>query len=482
MLSRCASVIARPWWEWYLKVGAIIGAIIIFLAASFVLYFEASGVISKTVLATVRVLPRGVNAENSQDERDKTQRLDFKAVYDKVENRFKKNSPDSHKGQVTPASQPSKTPNKTSELQTLNLRNRKGKKNDLNSSQNNVNNKPPDKVINSNNVGRNHNPPGAVEEVVATFMNAKKDKENMAALTNNNNRKKKGGNNNHQQNQSGTSKKLQNKSEDFNPSSLPNTKAEEETSSTTTESSNPDDVIVPYFEPYDKDKNPKGNYVSHKQHNYNRKEKKQQDSSSNENITAEPTSEKSFDDKKKSYMKKRESADSAVSKSTENKRRNGGNISPRSEMNLWDTPRPSSGEGLSEFAAQTEEFVMQRPSPRTRSGEEQGLVHLNGPDGTFSFNPHKPPPPFPTTPLNNLNQSFGSQQQRPKKPGVIGQPRSTSVSHTQSNFGSHSNSISPPIRTAAGYNSNTNYSNSYSTTNVNNIPRSALVTSPGIKY
>lgn len=442
MLAKCATAIARPWWESYMKIGAIIGSLVILLAASFVLYFEASGIISKTVLATVRVLPRGANTEISQDECDKAQRLDLRGVYDKVDNRFKKHQSDCQKGQGSSVSLTNKAQApKPNDFHLSNLRNRKGKKaaNDFNTIQNSTGNKLSDKS-GSNNLNRAQNHVGSVEEVVATYMNIKKDKENNVVSVNNANKKKKNGNN-LQQNQNGKNKKLQNKNEGFNPSSFQNSKAEEETSSTTTESSNPDE-IVPYFEPFEKEKKVKNTLPLDTKAQSVKKDKKS-DSSSNENITSmESNTEKSFDNSKKNYSKKRNAVES---NSIENKL----NISSKTEMSLWDTPRPPSGEGLSEFAAQTEAFVNQRPSKRNTGGNDgQRHRNINHTDGTFLYNPK----PISSNFQAPASQAFGNQQQRPKKPGVIGQPRSSSsASHPQGNFASHSHSVSPPI-TSASYN------------------------------
>lgn len=442
MLARCATVIARPWWEWYLKVGAISGSVIIFIAASLVLYFDAKGVISNTVLATVRVLPRGTSADSMHDEREQTQRLDLKAVYDKVENRFRRNQVEcQNKSHIISActSQSAKA-GQNKFVEVSNLRNRKGKKpsNDLNISSPACpnSNKLTDKINHNNGtLHRSNNSNiqigGAVDEVAATYMNLniKKEKENIGNLPSNIIGKKKKGNIPPQQNPSnnGKVKKGHNKIENFAAVVQHQKKTEEETSSTTTESSNPDEIVS---ETDRKNKNKISNLSNQtKTRKTNQREKKQQqDSSSSENISnfSESFSDRTHD-VKKIYTKKKELSTGYGSVAAEN----------MSKPELWDTPRPPSGEGLSELAAQTEAFVLQRPKKRTVSGDGQAHGDVNFNNINTSRNP------LATFQMSQQHQvpSYASIQQRGKKPGVIGQPRS--AQSNQGTFGSHPHSISP---------------------------------------
>lgn len=90
MLSICSSVISRPAWEYILKIFLVVGVSIAIIASALMAYVEAGSIVSNTVLATVRVVPGG--SEASKDLKETTSKLDLKGVYDKVENRFKRNS------------------------------------------------------------------------------------------------------------------------------------------------------------------------------------------------------------------------------------------------------------------------------------------------------------------------------------------------------------------------------------------------------
>lgn len=96
MLSICSSVISRPSWEYLLKIFLVIGVGVAVIASALMAYVEAGSIVSSTVLATVRVVPGGSEAASGgKDPREATSKLDLKAVYDKVENRFKRNGKES---------------------------------------------------------------------------------------------------------------------------------------------------------------------------------------------------------------------------------------------------------------------------------------------------------------------------------------------------------------------------------------------------
>ncbi|OXA52873.1 hypothetical protein Fcan01_12442 [Folsomia candida] len=444
MLAKCASAIPRPWWEWYLKATVIGGGSTMILMGCFLGYFEARKVIANTVLATVRVLPREPPDDIPvPEEREQPQRLDLKAVYDKVENRFRKNQADAQKGLPSTQSK-SQTNIKLGELsQAPSIRNRKGKKagNDLNvaSQTATTNNRLTDKT--NHNIVVQRISTNIVEEVAATYMNLGTKKEN-------NVNKKKKGNKGQQQVNGKVNKKMQNKIDTFNPV-VQGKKTEEETSSTTTESSNPDD-IVQYSEAEPKITEKTANTKGAKVKNAKRVEKNNE-SSSNENISniSESFTDRSHD-AKKVYTKKKDSAsDYSATSSYQSK---SGNSTPKPEIgSLWDTPRPPSGEGLSELAAQTEVFVLQRPKKRTVSGGDgTGLavdgnfMNVNNPRNSMSYFQTHPIPSY-----GSNSQQRGSSSSR-KPAGVIGQPRSAGLPH--GNFGSHSHSMSSTLPPNPDYN------------------------------
>lgn len=468
MLAKCASAIPRPWWEWYLKATVIGGGSTMILMGCFLGYFEARKVIANTVLATVRVLPREPPDDIPvPEEREQPQRLDLKAVYDKVENRFRKNQADAQKGLPSTQSK-SQTNIKLGELsQAPSIRNRKGKKagNDLNvaSQTATTNNRLTDKT--NHNIVVQRISTNIVEEVAATYMNLGTKKEN-------NVNKKKKGNKGQQQVNGKVNKKMQNKIDTFNPV-VQGKKTEEETSSTTTESSNPDD-IVQYSEAEPKITEKTANTKGAKVKNAKRVEKNNE-SSSNENISniSESFTDRSHD-AKKVYTKKKDSAsDYSATSSYQSK---SGNSTPKPEIgSLWDTPRPPSGEGLSELAAQTEVFVLQRPKKRTVSGGDgTGLavdgnfMNVNNPRNSMSYFQTHPIPSY-----GSNSQQRGSSSSR-KPAGVIGQPRSAGLPH--GNFGSHSHSMSSTLPPNPDY----NYQQTHYPHNI--VPPRAPAIAPNSKF
>lgn len=92
MLSICSSVISRPNWEYLLKIFLVIGVSVAVVASGLMAYVEAGSIVSSTVLATVRVVPGGSDSAAGRELKETTSKLDLKAVYDKVENRFKRNN------------------------------------------------------------------------------------------------------------------------------------------------------------------------------------------------------------------------------------------------------------------------------------------------------------------------------------------------------------------------------------------------------
>lgn len=91
MLSICSSVISRPSWEYLLKIFLVVGVTVALIAAALMAYVEAGSIVSSTVVATVRVLQANETPPNGKDVKEQTSKLDLKSVYDKVENRFKRN-------------------------------------------------------------------------------------------------------------------------------------------------------------------------------------------------------------------------------------------------------------------------------------------------------------------------------------------------------------------------------------------------------
>ena len=408
------------------------------------------------------------------DAKEVTTKLDLKAVYDKVDNRFKRNQSQSPTG--TGASSKSNTSGSTSAsyaskqqsqsdtkdgFQTAvgsTLRNRKKKtgQSGFEGSYSSVLESTlskPLKALGSNSVAssRSHSVSNGIDESYGNNnpangnlntaskkqLDSSKKKKNAAAQSNSS-----GGNN---QKKEGKTSSLMS----FGGLTLGkmtngcSSKTEEETSSTTTEGSNPDDVMMAVMmvrcdeEMREKERTLSGKSASSgsssdsynclKSKNSIAKDRK---GSGKENGLSQYLTD--FEDftRKKSNKKKGFGSSGRRGKlycvclhgcihgygSLNNFRPILlGSVSPNHDSTLWDTPHSPSGDGLSELAAQTQAFVMNRPS-KGRSLDRQ---QQSSPNGSTSKSPIMVGGgsnySTGTTTSTNRNQT--------RKPGVIGQHR-----------------------------------------------------------
>ncbi|ODN00127.1 Transmembrane protein [Orchesella cincta] len=492
MLSICSSVISRPTWEPLLKIFLLIGVFVALIAAGLMAYVEAGSIVSNTVVATVRT-------EQAKNEtKEHTSKLDLKAVYDKVENRFKRNQKESARSVSSNNVSSSSTGNGSggknsvvanSVLSNSNsaLRNRRTKKGGLDYTNNlTVSSKLFDK-----NGQKSSSPP--VEDVTVTSGSpssnsgigfSKKDKENSPSSgtgSSGSGKKKKspGAQQNAQNNNQNTSHLPGGKKKGGSIQNVclvtgnKNSKEQEDTSSTTTESSNSDDFYIP---PSSEKKGTGKNQNSqdsssatsqNKSAKKDKSDKKKNDANKgNDGLGLDATFLKA--DEKKNKRKEQTTTDTSKAD---------GKISPRHDMSLWDSPQYPVGDGLSEMAAQTEAFILHRPNKKSSSTE-----HLvgNGVAGGTDRNPRNSNSPQFSQVLQ-LTNNFQAQQfhsnsnpnARHRRPGIIGQSRynptvSTGLSPTQPLFqnGHHSGvqtarQHTPPSRTLSNPNAIPNNVNNW---------------------
>jgi len=431
------------------------------IAAVVMSYFEAGTVVSGTVVATMRVC-KDEEPDGSKEE-DKGVRLDFKSVYDKVENRFKRHQLESHKTSV---------PNCTSHLQSTtcnksqlqngssanngNIRNRKAKKTSHEISQmSNTGKQVSDKISTSRNSVQSMsildfmddgNTSSSGNSANSNITNlGKKDKENasVGSLQSSVGKKKKPITGNQQSSsvlQPSSQGSIKNKKGRVESMStyaekITKGKTEEETSSTTTEGSNSED----FTPPLDKErkqslKSSSDSKTSNKCPKKEKQEKSKQTSGSTENVSDSTEqlvtkySSDEFMNKKQLTGKKKEQTKQPYNSNNSPSR----NVSPKQDM--WDAPRPPSGDDFSELAAQTEAFVMQKPPKRNNSGGDPSNSYNNnsnianiGPLGNSNPNLYAPQAIHQISPSflqqHQGSQSVSSTRSNSKKPGVIGQPR-----------------------------------------------------------
>jgi hypothetical protein len=476
MLGVCASIISRPSWEPIFKYTLGFGALVCVIAAVVMSYFEAGSVVSSTVVATIRVSSQDIDPDGSKEE-DKGVRLDFKAVYDKVENRFKRHQLDPPKLQQTSSSsqanssckQQHQTQNGNAvNSSSLNIRNRKTKKPYPEmASTNNLNKTTADKLNQQGKTIAQQNVLDFMDDgnssssgnsaTSSTAANGKKDTYSLGSAQNCSNGKKKKISSSIISTQQSSQvppappsqpttkpKKSQSKQETLSNAlseKVVKAKTEEETSSTTTEGSNSEDFMTSYPEK-ERKHSLKSNTIDLKSGKTCKKEKQEKGkpsgSESYENITgstellASKTNNEEGRKKNNSAKKKEQNVTSFGNFTNSTSSRNG---SPKQDM--WDTPRPPSGDGLSELAAQTEAFVMQKPPKRNNSGGDPSANSVNGlmsgnMSSMGSLGNSNPNIYIPQALHHQQFNNIMAQQQRlqqqenlrlPKKPGVIGQPR-----------------------------------------------------------
>jgi len=483
MLNVCAAAITRPSWESMLKYVLVFGVIIGLCAASLMAYFEAGSIVSSAVVATVRVIPPSGRCETGKsDSKEATTRLDLKAVYDKVDNRFKRNQREAQQKSLlsqsasttvssttcTNATQSSKSSGEANGAGNGNssLRNRKNKKGNAESNTASLSTKLTDKsnqpqqVQPSGKGSTTNTPLEETSRINNGNGNVKKDKENAYSggvnpTPTSAKKKKNGGQNNN-------SKKHQQQSNSNLPGvRLPAAKSpklEEETSSTTTESSNPDDLS--WSTPKEKERKPSGKFTpvpTGSDTKGNQKLAKKDRGSTTDSYAAKsnmsgngksPTGNDACDDKeggfeeyrKKSGNKKRDRNENCSSPKGSD-----GNNKSETQPCMWDNPKQS-GEGLSELSAQTEAFVHQKQRKRNSSDGHKVVGDCSAKNLVTSCNSMNGSLSNISEPVNHgtLNGGISASQcqyynypsavaaaangsnglvNRSRRPGVIGQPR-----------------------------------------------------------
>ncbi|CAG7716425.1 unnamed protein product [Allacma fusca] len=500
MLSICAAIISRPTWEPVLKYLLAAGIVVGIIAAALMAYFEAGSVVSSAVVATVRVIPAEHRQDGGKnDVREVTSKLDLKAVYDKVDNRFKRNQSQSPSGiNGSTKAQTSSNGNSVSFVQkqqtqmeqkennhvsansssstSTSLRNRKKKSNQSGSDGNS-------QMMDSSSlgkIGKGHvQSNGHAGGSTKSTHNVNTSLEDSYGFNNNNNstsssnlnttskknlehskKKKSGSSNNSSNNISMVHNKKEGKTSsllnfgNLNLGKMSNgcSGKEEETSSTTTESSNPDDVMMAVMmvrcdeEMREKERTLSGKSASSGSSSDNYSQSTKSKSSSGKDGRKGSMKENGIG----SYLSPLELKDfddftksKCLKKKDFNTSMRKGSVSPKHDSSLWDTPRAPSGDGFSELATQTQlaAFVMNRPAKRTGDRQQSSPNNTSiSPSMILAGQQHFSNGGSHAS--NSLNSSAISRNQT-RKPGVIGQhrmlPQMQSNSHPPSvvsSFGS----------------------------------------------
>lgn len=408
MLSKCSLSIPRPWWEWHFKMGGIMTVALIFVVTCSIVYFDASDVLSKTVFASVKIMPSG----EMQPELEKTQRLDLREVREKVENRFRKNHVESKSQSVSVIQRGQKAPSNSPvhiehQSQSSNVRNRKGKRS--------MSDFISPVALATSKATAQFKSASSIDDAPIGFTATeakrdKRDKERENALTpvqpaTNANKKKKRSNAHGNSLSNQTTGKVRQNSSKGDLCGVAQKRTEEETSSTTTESSNPDDVAS-FPEAYEtKTSRPKNAIFNTGKGSKSSKQEIKVGSDSQETVGPlldRPTEKKHPEQPKKVFSKKEPIEFQPTSILRSQNDRFHRELSSKPDSAIWDPPLPPCGDGLCELAAQTEAFVSNWPTNRT-SFHSQGI-------------------PYGDTAVTwNQSGNYHGNTALPKAPGVIGE-------------------------------------------------------------